>query len=103
MIAWTYLLAGTAIITAVIEYLRARMWLHLLKDHCADIAVITREIAGLSVELTEELRKARLQREAAQKPANEDLVSVFHRLRAAPVVWPDNADELLRAERDPTP
>jgi hypothetical protein len=32
--------------------------------------------------------------------AEESLDEVFQKLRAAPVVWPDNADDILRAERE---
>jgi predicted Rdx family selenoprotein len=33
---------------------------------------------------------------------DEDLGEVLRKLRAAPVVWPENADDLLRAEREPS-
>jgi hypothetical protein len=31
---------------------------------------------------------------------DESLSEVFQKLRAAPVIWPDNADDILRAERE---
>ena len=37
-----------------------------------------------------------------ERLSDENLGELLERLRAAPVVWPENADEVLRAEREPS-
>jgi len=43
----------------------------------------------------------RMSIQAYEPLSNETLAEVFQKLRLAPVIWPPDADDLLRAEREP--
>jgi hypothetical protein len=47
-----------------------------------------------------EWKLAKMLVQAYEALGDESLSEVFQKLRAAPVAWPDNADDILRAERE---